>query len=216
MRSTIAALRIRWSTLMKLYYLKGACSLATYISLIESGRKFEAFSLDRASRKTSDGKDFATLSPKGYVPVLVLDDGQVLTENVAVLAYVASLNPAAKLAPAPGSIGHYRVLEALAYVNSEIHKTVSALFRPDTPDGWKDIARENALKRVAYVEKILEKTPYLTGNDFTVADAYLYVVLSWFPHLGLDLTPFPKVRDFSQRVDARPSVKAAKQGEGME
>lgn len=200
---------------MKLYYLKGACSFATYISLIESGRKFEAFSVDRATRQTSDGKDFNSISPKGYVPLLVLDDGQTLTENVAVLSYVASLNPAAKLAPPPGTLGFFRVVEALAFVNSELHKTVSALFRPDTPDAWKAIAKENAVKRLGTVEKMLEKSPYLTGNDFTVADAYLYVVLSWTPRLGIDLAPFPKVQDFFKRVDARPSVKAARQGEGL-
>ena len=200
---------------MKLYYLKGACSLATYISLIESGRKFEAFSLDRSTRQTSDGKDFSTISPKGYVPVLVLDDGQTLTENVAVLSYVATLDPAAKLAPPVGTLGYFRVVEALAFVNSELHKTVSALFRPDTPDAWKAIAIENAKKRLENVDKILEKSPFLTGNDFTAADAYLYVVLSWMPRLGIDLGPFPKVQDFFNRVDARPSVKAARQGEGL-
>jgi glutathione S-transferase len=200
---------------MKLYYLKGACSLATYISLIESGRKFEAFSVDRATRKTSDGKDFDALSSRGYVPLLVLDDGQTLSENVAVLSYVAGLNPAAKLAPPPGTLGFFRVLEALAFVNSELHKTVGALFRPDTPDGWKTIAKEHATKRLGTVDKMLEKAPFLTGSDFTVADAYLYVVLSWMPRLGIDLAPFPKVQDFFKRVEARPSVQAARQGEGL-
>jgi glutathione S-transferase len=200
---------------MKLYYLKGACSLATYISLIESGRKFEAFAVDRATRKTSDGKEFDSIAPKGYVPLLVLDDGQMLTENVAVLSYVATLNPAAKLARPVGTLGYFRVVEALGFVNSELHKTVSALFRPDTPDAWKAIALANATKRLGPVEKMLEKSPYLTGNDFTVADAYLYVVLSWAPRLGLDLAPFPKVKDFFQRVEARPSVKAARQAEGL-
>jgi len=201
---------------MKLYYLKGACSLATYISLIESGRKFEAFEVDRATRKTSDGKDFASLSPKGYVPLLELDDGQVLTENVAVLSYVASLNPAAKLAPPPGTFGNFKVIEAIAFVNSELHKTVSGLFRPDTPEEWKKISRENATKRLALVEKSLEQTPFLTGKDFSVADAYLFVVLSWWPRLSLDLTPFPRIRDFQERVAARPSVQAARKGEGLE
>jgi glutathione S-transferase len=200
---------------MKLYYLKGACSLASYISLIESGRKFEAFAVDRATRRTSDGKAFDEISTKGYVPLLVLDDGQTLTENVAVLSYIASLNPAAKLAPPAGTFGFFRVVEALAFVNSELHKAVSALFRPDTPDAWKTIAVENVKKRLGTVEKIFEKTPFLTGNDFTVADAYLYVVLSWTPRLGIDLAPYPRVRDFFQRVDARPSVKAARQGEGL-
>lgn len=200
---------------MKLYYLKGACSLATYICLIESGRKFDAFAVDRASCTTSDGKDFRSISPKAYVPALVLDDGQVLTENVAVLSYVAALDPGAKLAPPPGTLGNYRVIEAIAFVNSEIHKTVSPLFRPDTPEAWKAICRENVVKRLGLVEKTLENSPYLTGKDFSAADAYLYVVLTWAPKLELDLSPFPRIGEFYKRIDARPSVKAAKQGEAM-
>jgi glutathione S-transferase len=204
-----------WRAVMKLYYLKGACSLATYISLIESGRKFEAFEVDRATRKTSDGKDFASLSPKGYVPLLVLDDGQVLTENVAVLSYVASLNPAAKLSPPPGTLGQFRVLEALAFVNSELHKNVSALFRPDTPEEWKTIVKQNVAKRLPLVEKSFEQAPFLTGKDFTVADAYLFVVLSWSPRIGIDLAAFPRIQDFQKRVAERPSVKAAYKAEGL-
>ncbi len=134
---------------------------------------------------------------------------------MAVLSYVATLNPARQARTPVGTLGYFRVVEALAFVNSELHKTVSALFRPDTPDAWKAIAVANAKKRLGTVEKMLEKGPYLTGNDFTVADAYLYVVLSWTPRLGIDLAPFPKVQDFFQRVEARPSVKAARQGEGL-
>ncbi|MET0290855.1 MAG: glutathione transferase GstA [Steroidobacteraceae bacterium] len=200
---------------MKLYYLKGACSLATYISLNETGRQFEAFEVDRATRKASDGKELASLNAKGYVPVLVLDDGQTISENVAVLTYVAGLDPSKKLAPA-GALGQIRLIEALAFVNTELHKTVSALFNPKTPDAYKAIVHENVPKRLALIEKTLEKTPFLLGDDFSAADAYLWVVLSWSPRIGIDLTGFPKIQDFQKRVGARPSVKAALKGEGLE
>jgi glutathione S-transferase len=199
---------------MKLYYLKGACSLATYICLIESGRRFDAFEVDRASRRATDGHELASLSPKGYVPVLVLDDGQVLTENVAVLTYVAGLDPAKKLAPA-GALGQVRLIEAIAYVNSEVHKNVSPLFNPKTPDAYKTIIHENVQKRLGLVEKLLEKAPFLTGPDFSAADAYLWVVLSWSPRIGIDLSGFPRIQDFQKRVGERPSVKAALKAEGL-
>ncbi len=115
---------------MKLYYLTGACSLASYISLIEAGQTFEAFAVDRATRQTSDGKDFVAFNPKSYVPTLILDNGEMLTENVAVLSYIANLDKSRKLAPEPGTMGFYRVVEWLAYVNSEIHKNMGALSGP--------------------------------------------------------------------------------------
>jgi glutathione S-transferase len=200
---------------MKLYYLQGACSLASLICLVESGRKFEAISVERGTKKTADGKDFTAISPKGYVPALVLDDGQVLTENVAVLSYIASLNPAAKLGGTPGTLAQFRLIEALGYVNSELHKTISVVFRPDVSDDAKAMARQNAQKRLELVEKSLEKEPFLLGKDFSAADAYLYVVLTWNSRTGLDLSGLPRTQAFFDRVAARPSVKAALEAEGL-
>lgn len=199
---------------MKLYYLKGACSLATYICLNETGRQFEAFEVDRQTRKASDGKELAALNTKGYVPVLVLDDGQTLTENVAVLTYVAGLDPSKKLAPS-GPLGQIRLIEALAFVNTELHKTVGPLFNPRTPDGFKTIVVETLQKRLQQVEQMLGQKPFLTGDDFTAADAYLWVVLSWMPRLNIDLGAYARIQDFQKRVGARPSVQAALKGEGL-
>jgi glutathione S-transferase len=200
---------------MKLYYLKGACSLATYISLLEAGQKFEGYEVDRATRKASDGTELAAINPKGYVPVLVLDSGEVLSENVAVLAYVASLDKSHKLGPAPGSEGCYRLLEWLAFINSEVHKNFSPLFRPDLSDDAKATFKANLAKRFAYIEQRLGDKPFLMGDNFTVADAYLYVTLSWRGMLGIEISDFPKLTAFFERVRARPSVKQARTEEGL-
>jgi glutathione S-transferase len=151
---------------MKLYYLKGACSLASLISLIEAGQKFEPVEVERGTKKTADGLDYNAVNPKGYVPALVLDDGNVLTENVCVLSYIATLDPAGKLAPTVGTLGFFRVVEWLAFVNGEIHKQLSVLFRPATTDDVKRSARDNALRRYGFVEESLGDKPYLTGENF--------------------------------------------------
>lgn len=200
---------------MKLYYLQGACSLASLICLVESGRQFEAIAVERGTKKTADGRNLLDISPKGYVPVLVLDDGQVLTENVAVLPYIASLNPAAKLGGPPGPLGPYRLLEALGFVNGEIHKAIGVVFRPDASEETKALARKNARLRLEQVEKILEKQPYLTGSDFSAADAYLYVVLGWNDRTGLSLDGLPNLQAFVARVGSRPSVALAHEAEGI-
>ena len=200
---------------MKLYYLTGACSLASQISLIEAGVPFEAYSVDRATKKTSDGQDFASFNPKGYVPALVLDDGQVLTENVAVLMYIGSLDKTHKLIPAPGSLGCYRVIEWLAFLNSEVHKNFSPLFRPTTSEEQKAAQKTLIAQRLGLIEQGLGDKPFLTGDNFTVADAYLYVVLSWRERVGVDISAFPKLTALYERVRARPSVRQARTEEGL-
>ena len=200
---------------MKLYYLTGACSLASYISLIEANQKFEAYSVDRATKKTADGKEFTSFNPKGYVPALVLDDGQVLTENVAVLSYISTLDASHKLAPPAGTLGFFRVIEWLSYVNSEVHKTMGPMFRPTTTDEQKAAARELLATRHAFIENALGSKPFLTGDNFTVADAYLYVTLSWRERVGVDICAFPKLTAFFERVRARPSVQKARTEEGL-
>lgn len=199
---------------MKLYYLAGACSLASYIALLEGGQKFEGVAVDRGTRKTADGKDYSAVNPKGYVPALELDNGEILTENAALLVYIGDLNPAAKLIPSSG-IDRYRVQEWLAYINSEVHKNFSPLFNPAMPDAGKQIARDNIDKRLALIEQRLGDKPYLTGDNFTVADAYLYVVLSWRGRVGVSIDKFPKVAAFFNRVAERPHVKAARRAEGL-
>jgi len=200
---------------MKLYHLAGSCSLASHISLIESGAKFEHYAVDRATKKTADGKDFPAFNPKGYVPALLLDDGTLLTENVAVLSYIANLDASRKLAPAPGTVGFYKVLEWLGYVNSEVHKNLSPLFRPNTPEDMKTILREMVGQRHSFLEKSLGNRPYFTGENFTVADAYLYVTLSWRERVNVSITHLPVLTAFYERVRARPAVQQARKEEGL-
>ena len=201
---------------MKLYYLQGACSLASLISLIEAGAKFEPVAVDRKSRKLPDGRDYAEVNPKGYVPALELDDGEVLTENTAVLPYIADLNPSANLAPPAGTRSRFRLQEWLGYLNGEVHKNFSALFNPSAPEAMKQIAKDNIARRVSFIEERLGNQPFLLGDAFSVADAYLYVIVSWRERLGVDLSGFPKVMALYERVRARPAVQAARKAEGLE
>ncbi len=201
---------------MKLYYMKGACSLASYISLTEAGVRFEAAEVDHGTHKTPDGEALNTVNTKGYVPVLRLDNGEILTENVAVLNYIADLNPAAKLAPAAGTFERYRLIEWLAYINSELHKNFGPLFDPSNAEAVKDFARANLKKRLAWIDNALGSKNYLMGEQFTVADAYLYVVLSWTGHVGIDLGQWPALQRHNARVAARPHVIAARKAEGLE
>jgi glutathione S-transferase len=159
------------------------------------------------------GRDFATINPKGYVPALELDDGAMLTEGPAILQYLADRRPETKLAPANGTLERYRLQEWLGFINSELHKQFSPLFNAATPEQTKDSARKAIARRLGYVEGQLDGRAFLMGDAFTVADAYLYTVLGWTKHVGVDLAPFPNVVAFRERVDARPAVQAAQAAE---
>lgn len=200
---------------MKLYYLTGACSLASNIALREAGLKFELVKVDRKTKKAADGLDFTEVNPKGYVPALTLDNGEVLTENVVVLQYIADRNPAAKLAPAAGTLERYRLMEWLSFINSEIHKSFSPLFRQDAPEGAKEYARKNITARLEYLQRALGSRNFVMGEQFTVADAYLFTVLGWGGHVGIDLGQWPQLKRFHERIGARPNVIAALQSEGL-
>ena len=200
---------------MKLFTRPGSCSLASNISLREAGIPFEAVKVSRHTGKTADGIDFIDINPKGYVPALQLDNGELLTENAALLQYIADLNPAAKLAPPAGTLERYRVNEWLAYINSEIHKSYSPLFYPNASDSMKEYARANLTKRVGWLAEKLGSKPFLMGEQFTVADAYLFVVLSWAGHVSFDLTQWPNLLAFQERVGARPHVIEALDAEGL-
>jgi glutathione S-transferase len=197
---------------VKLYYMTGACSLASGISLLEAGLKFEWVKVDRHSRRTADGLDFNEVNPKGYVPALRLDNGEVLTENVAVLQYIADRNPAAKLAPPAGTMERYRLVEWLAFIGSEVHKNFSPLFR-DVSEDVKQFARTNMTNRLNYLERTIGNRTFLMGEQFTVADAYLYVVLSWSAHVNVDLAQWPQLKRHVERVGGRPHVIEALQAE---
>jgi len=200
---------------MKLFTRPGTCSLATDIALREAAIPFELVKVSRHTGKTSDGVDFNEINSKGYVPALLLDSGEVLTENAALLQYIADLNPAVKLAPPAGTLERYRLSEWLAYINSEIHKAFSPLFMPDAPEDLKQYARANLAKRVGWLAERLGSKPFLLGEQFSVADAYLFVVLTWSPHASFDLSPWPNLLAFQARVAARPHVIEAMTAEGL-
>jgi len=197
---------------MKLYILPGACSMASNIALREAGIAFEMSKVDKRTKR-ADGVDFTTINPKGYVPALKLDDGYVLTENVVVLQYIADLNPAAKLAPPVGTRERYKFLEWLSYINSEVHKSFSPLFSSEASDETKTYARNLLSKRFIFLEGALEGKQYLMGDQFTVADAYLFTVLGWGAHAGVDIGP--KLKSYVDRVKARPHVVEAMTAEGL-
>lgn len=198
---------------MKLYYAPGACSLASHIVLRELGLPFEAVQVDIRAKKTKTGEDYAALNPKGYVPLLRLDDGSLLGEGPAILQYLADRKPEAKLAPANGTLDRYRLQEWLAYINSEVHKTYGGFFNPAATPEQKEALKPVLARRLAYVEQHLAKHDWLVGDSFSVADAYLYVVVNWSGYVGVDLSPFPKLQAFQARVAQRPAVQAAQAAE---
>lgn len=197
---------------MKLYILPGACSLASNIALREADIPFQVAKVDKRTKRV-DGVDFTTINPKGYVPVLQLDDGQVLTENVVVLQYIADLNPAAKLAPPAGTMERYRLQEWLSFINSELHKSFSPLFSSEATEEMKAYARNYIAKRLTYVEGALGTNDYLMGAQFTVADAYLFTVLSWGARVEVDIGP--KLKAYVDRIRSRPHVVEAMTAEGL-
>ncbi len=197
---------------MKLYYTPGACSLSPHIVLREAGLTFDLEKVDLAGKKTADGGDYLKVNPKGYVPALGLDTGEVLTEGPAIVQYLADRKPDTGLAPAQGSFERYRLQEWLAFINSELHKSFGALFGP-LPEPSKQAARETIAKRFAYVEQQLAGKSFLMGNRFTVADAYLFVILSWANDLKIDLAP--NLSAYFKRIAERPKVQEAMRAEGL-
>jgi glutathione S-transferase len=200
---------------MKLYYSPGACSLSPHIVAHEAGVPITLEKVDTQAKRTASGRDYLEIVPKGYVPAIELDDGQVLTEGPAIVQYIADLRPDSGLAPANGTFARARLQEALGYINSEIHKTYSPLFKPDTPDATREERKAYLRKRYALIEQTLSKQPWLLGDHFTVADVYLFVVTNWAKAVDLDLSDFPALIAFQTRVAARPAVQAAMAAEGL-
>ena len=200
---------------MKLYFAPGACSLSPHIVLREGGFNFDLEQVNNQEKKTKTGKDYWTINPKGQVPVLELDNGERLTEGPAIVQYLADQKPAASLAPACGTMERTRVQEWLNFTTSELHKTFGPIFRPTTPDEYKKISKENLGKRFDWLDKQLAGRPYLTGDKFTVADAYLFTVLRWSSRVDIDLAKWPNIKAYVDRVAARPKVREAMQAEGL-
>jgi glutathione S-transferase len=200
---------------MKLYYFSGACSLASNIALREAGLNFELVKVDRRTRKTGDGLDYDEVNPKGYVPALRLESGEVLTENIAVLQYIADQSPEAKLAPPAGTMDRYRLIEWLAFISTEIHKSFSPLFRDDAHAEVKQHARKHITARLGYLNGAMGSRSFLMGEQFTVADAYLFTVLGWGRYVDVQLSQWPQLQRHHERVGARPHVIAALKSEGL-
>jgi glutathione S-transferase len=201
---------------MKLYYLPGACSLSPHIVLRETGATgFELEKVDLHHKKTADGGDYTAVNPKGQVPLLVLDSGETLTEGPVIVQYLADQKPDAGLAGTAGTMERYRVQEWLNFTTSELHKGFAPLFRPNTPDAYKEISRENIGKRFDWVDQQLAGRQYLMGDKFTVADAYLFTVLRWGTHVGIDTAKWPHIAAYMARIAARPKVQEALKAEGL-
>ena len=200
---------------MKLYLSPGACSLSPHIVLLEAGLAFTTERVNLGSKLTASGSDYSAINPKGSVPALQLDDGQILTEGPAIVQYLADLVPAKQLAPAAGSMERYRLMEALNFISTELHKNFGVLFNPKMPQEAKTVARALLAKRIGLVATQLETTDFLCGQQFSVADAYLFTVLGWGAHVDLDLGPWPAIGAYLGRIAARPAVHSALLAEGL-
>lgn len=199
---------------MKLFYSTGACSLSPHIVAQEAGIDLRLQKVDLKTKTMVTEGDFFAVNPKGSVPALELDDGQILTEGAAIVQYLADLKPGKGLAPPAGTMPRYRLQEWLSYIGSELHKSYTPLFRPDTPAEVRAERLAYLNKRYALVEKQLTGRSYVLGESFTAADAYLFTITNWAGFVKLDLSPFPNLRAFQARVAARPAVQAAMKAEG--
>lgn len=200
---------------MKLYYSPGACSLSPHIVLREAGFDFSIERVNLRNRQTESGQDFAEINPKGYVPALVLDNGELLTEGPAIVQYLADQAPEKGLLPPVGSLERARVQEWLTFIGTELHKSFSPLFNPAATPEMQEAARAMLSRRLPVAAAAVASNPYLVGDRFSVADAYLFVVLGWAPMVKVDLSAWPSLAEFSARIAARPSVQAALEAEGL-
>ena len=200
---------------MKLYYSPGACSLSPHIALHEAGLAYTPVLASTKSHKLQDGTDFYTINPLGYVPVLELDDGTRLREGPAIVQYLADQAPHKNLAPANGTLARYRLQEWLTFIGTELHKSFGPLFTPGTPEDYKPQVRERLLGRLQWVDGELAHKPYLMGEQFTVADAYLFTVSNWCGHVGVDISGLKHLAAYRERIAARPAVQAAMKAEGL-
>ncbi|MDO8293764.1 MAG: glutathione transferase GstA [Gallionella sp.] len=199
----------------KLYGAPGACSLAAHIALHEAGLTFNYVPVDLRTRQASDGRNLADLNSKGYVPVFELEDGQILTEVPVVLQYIADLAPEKGLAPPAGVLPRYRLQEWLSFINSELHKAFGPLFMPGASEEVKAQSRARVLQRLTWVDAQLAGRTYLVGEQFTVADVYLFVVAGWTKFTGIDVQELTRLGSYLGRIAQRPAVEAAMRAEGL-
>jgi len=200
---------------MKLYYAPGACSLSPHIVAREAGIPVQLQKVNTKDKTMEGGGDFWQINPRGYVPVLELDNGERLTEGPAIVQYLADQKPESELAPKAGTLERYRLQEWLNFLTSELHKQFSPLFKPNTPEDYKPVAKQNLATRFDWLDKQLAGKDYLMGKNFTVADAYLFVLLNWTKPTQIDLAKWPNLVAFQKRAGSRPKVKEALQAEGL-
>lgn len=201
---------------MKLFYVTGACSLASHIMLHEVGADFKIESVDTAAGRTESGQNYRDISPNGYVPALEIAGGKYLNEGVAILQYIADTNPAHAFSPQSGSIARARLQQFLNYASSEFHKAWGPLFSESSNEEQKTAAVSNIRSKFDYLESVLsDGREYFVENRFSVADAYIFVVANWANFKSIDLTPWRRLDAFMQRLSARPSVQAAMRAEGI-
>ncbi|WP_347254687.1 glutathione transferase GstA [Leminorella grimontii] len=200
---------------MKLFYKPGACSLSPHIILNEIGLSYSVEKVDLATKKTEHGEDFLKVNPKGQVPTLQLDDGDILTEGVAIVQYLAHRAPTKHLMPPADTKPFYHALEWLNFISTELHKGFSPLFNPKTPEEYKQVAKEKLFNSFSYVDSVLQTRPYILGASFSVADAYLFTVTRWAAAVKLDLRGLKALADYMARMADRPAVKAALKAEGL-
>lgn len=201
---------------MKLYYKKGACSLAVRILIHELGIPCEFEAVDLKTKKTETGADFLKINPKGAVPTLVLDNKEVLTENAVIQQYLADHQKANHLLPATNDLKRYRVLEWLNFVSTDLHKNCAPFYNPNMPEDVKEnIYKPIVRNKLTFVEQHLMQNPYIAGKEFTLPDSYLFVVLSWMPSLKIDLTEWPHVNKYFANIKNRKSVQQSLQEEGL-
>jgi glutathione S-transferase len=200
---------------MKLYYSPGACSLSPHIALQEAGLACELVLASTKSHKLPDGTDYYGINPLGYVPILELDDGTRLREGPAIVQYIADLVPAKQLAPTNGTMPRYRLQEWLNFIGTEIHKGFSPLFNPATPDEYKTICKDKLLSRYTWIDGLMENRIWLMGEQFSVADGYLFTVTNWAKPVGLDISGLKNLLAWHAKVGERPAVQAAMKAEGL-
>lgn len=191
---------------MKLYYSPGACSLSPHIVLNEAKIPHELVRVDLHKKLLEDGSDFRRINPKGYVPVLGLDDGSILTEGPAIVQYLADLRPETRLAPPAGTMERYRLQEWLNFISTELHKQFGPLFNPQTPESMREAQKQRLSERFDFIVNSMGSRDYLMPQGFTVADAYLFTILTWCPAVGMTLESWPVLRSYHERVQKRPAV----------
>jgi glutathione S-transferase len=200
---------------MKLYYFTGACSLSPHIVALEAGLPVTMVKVDSKTKKTETGADYLAVNSKGAVPALQFDDGRVLTEGPAIVQYLADQKPESGLAPRAGTFERYQLMEILNYLTSEVHKTFTPLFHPESSADMKEAAVTNLSKKFDWLSGVLAKKPHLMGNTFTVADAYLFTLLNWTGYVKIDLSKWPVLVEFKSRIAHRPKVQEAMKAEGL-